>query len=119
MSRMRTPCRTPAGPPPRPGGMALFLRAMNRSTTLEAEARFRRWGAHPALAVACMLVLPLWTFLRRFIGGLGFLQGGAGWNAALMESSATFWSHAKWWHRSWRAKGGEAGRPWPMRQDRP
>lgn len=96
--------------------ISAYLRRLNRVSSRRAEALFQRYGARPGLAVAGMLLLPPTAFLARYGFQLGFLDGEAGLSLGLLSASATFWSYAKWWHRSWTSQGGSAGVPWPLRR---
>jgi (heptosyl)LPS beta-1,4-glucosyltransferase len=91
-----------------------YLQRMNRYTSLQAEELLQGKGAHPAAALVRMLADPPLTFLKMFVLRRGFMDGGLGLNLALLSASSTFWKYAKWWHRSWMAKGGKPGPPWPL-----
>ncbi|MGH7442671.1 MAG: hypothetical protein ACREKE_08375 [bacterium] len=124
-------CVRPCPRPRRLGGISRDNRAPNLSTYLHrvnqdssrrAEALLAREGACPGLALVRMFLFPPLAFLDGFLWSLGILDGEAGLNLALLEASAEFWTVAKWWHRSWKAKGGGPGVPWflkgPARPDR-
>lgn len=91
-----------------------YMRRMNRYTSLQADELMQRKGAHPGLAVLRLLLDPAWTFFKMFGLKAGFLDGALGFNLALLSASSTFWKHAKWWQRSWRARGGREAEPWPL-----
>ena len=92
-----------------------YLTRLNRYTTLQAEELFHRKGARPNLAVARAVADPFFTFLKMYVLKRGFLDGGIGMTLAQLSASSTFWKYSKWWHRSWTARGGKAGLPWPLR----
>jgi glycosyltransferase involved in cell wall biosynthesis len=92
-----------------------YLARLNRYTTLQAQDLFQRKGARPGLALLRLALDPAWTFFKMYVLKRGFLDGGLGLHVALLSASSTFWKHAKHWHLSWRARGGQAGTPWPLR----
>jgi glycosyltransferase involved in cell wall biosynthesis len=95
--------------------LAGYLARLNRYTSLQAQELFERKGARPATAVLRMLVDPGLTFVKMYALKLGCLDGGLGLAVALLSASSTFWKYAKWWQLGWRAGGGDAGVPWPLR----
>ncbi|HXC63851.1 MAG TPA: glycosyltransferase family 2 protein [bacterium] len=99
--------------------LAGYMARLNRYTTLQAQELFERKGARPATAVLRMATDPGLTFLKMYGLKLGVLDGGLGLVVAVLSASSTFWKYAKWWQLSWRARGGEAGVPWPLRPGAP
>jgi glycosyltransferase involved in cell wall biosynthesis len=93
-----------------------YFERLNRYTTLQAEELFERKGARPGLALARALFDPWFVLLKMLLLKRGFLDGGLGLKLAALSASSTFWKYAKWWHRSWEAKGGQAGVPWVERE---
>ena len=91
-----------------------YLARLNRYTSLQAEELFQRKGANTTLAAFRLIFDPPLTFLKMYLVKAGFLDGALGFNVALLSASSTFWKYAKWWHRSWAAKGGGAGTPWVL-----
>ncbi len=89
-----------------------YFERLNRYTTLQAEELFERRGARPRLALLRACLDPWWVLVKMLIFKRGFLDGGLGLKLAALSASSTFWKYAKWWHRSWVAKGGKAGVPW-------
>lgn len=92
-----------------------YLARLNRYTTLQAQELQQRQGSRPTTAVLRALSDPPLTFLKMYVLKAGFLDGGLGLVLALLSASSTFWKYAKWWQLGWRAQGGEAGIPWPLR----
>ena len=95
-----------------------YLTRLNRYTDLQADELFQRKGARPLLAALRLLTDPPLTFIKMYLLKAGFLDGALGLNIALLSASSTFWKYAKWWHRSWQSKGGQAGTPWPLKLQR-
>ncbi len=106
-----------------------YMIRLNRYTGLQARELFERHGARPGLALLRAVFDAPFTFLKMFVLKRGFLDGSLGLYLAILSASSTFWKHAKWWHLSFRARGGRAGAPWvvsdldphwqPKRQERP
>jgi (heptosyl)LPS beta-1,4-glucosyltransferase len=92
-----------------------YLARLNRYTTLQAQELLQRKGSRPATAVLRALSDPPLTFLKMYVLKAGFLDGGLGLVLAMLSASSTFWKYAKWWQLGWRAQGGEAGTPWPLK----
>jgi glycosyltransferase involved in cell wall biosynthesis len=95
--------------------LAGYFRRLNRYTTLQAGELMARKGARPRLAALRMLADPPLAFLKIYAFKLGFLEGRRGFALAALSASSTFWKYAKWWHLSWAARGGGAGRPWVLK----
>jgi (heptosyl)LPS beta-1,4-glucosyltransferase len=93
-----------------------YLRRLNRYTSLQAEELFKRKGVRPATALLRLAVDPALTFFKMYFLKAGFLDGGPGLVLALLSASSTFWKYAKWWLLGFRARGGQAGTPWPLRE---
>ena len=91
-----------------------YLARLNRYTSLQAQELYARKGDRPAAALARLALDPPLTFLKMYGLKLGFLDGGPGLALALLSASSTFWKYAKWWHRGWTGRGGDAGVPWPL-----
>ena len=89
-----------------------YFERLNRYTGLQAAELFDVRGAKPEAALARMLADPPLTFLKMALLKEGFLDGAEGLVLAALSASSTFWKYAKWWHLSWKALGGKAGRPW-------
>lgn len=106
-----------------------YMKRLNRYTSLQAQELFERKGARPGLALTRAVCDAPLTFLKMFVLKRGFMDGTMGLHLAALSASSTFWKHAKWWHLSYRAQGGSAGRPWvapeldprwePLREQRP
>jgi glycosyltransferase involved in cell wall biosynthesis len=92
-----------------------YLSRMNRYTSLQAEELIKKKGAQPGLALARLIADPPYTFFKMYLLKLGVLEGRRGLALALLSASSTFWKYAKYWHRSWAARGGQAGEPWVAR----
>ncbi|MES2201539.1 MAG: glycosyltransferase family 2 protein [candidate division FCPU426 bacterium] len=89
-----------------------YLDRMNRYTTLQAEELFQKRGPRPAQAALRMLADPPLTFLKMYVMKAAYIEGKNGLFLSLLSSSSVFWKYAKYWHRSWEARGGKAGDPW-------
>jgi hypothetical protein len=89
-----------------------YMRRLNRYTSLQAQELMERRGARPAAALLRLLLDTPLTFLKMYVLRAGFLDGSRGLSLAILSASSTFWKYAKWWHGSWEAKGGKAGKPW-------
>jgi glycosyltransferase involved in cell wall biosynthesis len=92
-----------------------YLSRLNRYTTLQAEELMAKKGPRPLLALFRLLFDPPLTFVKMYFLKLGVLEGLRGFALAALSASSTFWKYAKWWHKSWEAKGGKAGKPWILR----
>jgi glycosyltransferase involved in cell wall biosynthesis len=91
-----------------------YLSRLNRYTSLQAREIFNKRGARPAWAALRMLADPPLTFFKMYVLKLGVLEGRRGLALAQLSASSTFWKYAKYWHLSWKAKGGSAGDPWVL-----
>lgn len=89
-----------------------YFERLNRYTSLQADELFERKGARPGLALARACVDPWFVLFKMLLLKRGLLDGGLGLKLAVLSASSTFWKYAKWWHRSFSAKGGRAGVPW-------
>ncbi len=89
-----------------------YFERLNRYTSLQAEELLESRGARPWAAAARMLADPPLVMLKMVALKRGFLDGAHGWVLAALSASAAFWKHAKWWQRSWEARGGRPGEPW-------
>ena len=89
-----------------------YMSRLNRYTSLQAQELMEKKGARPILALLRLLADPPLTFFKIYFLKLGILEGRRGLALALLSASSTLWKYAKYWHRSWEAKGGKAGEPW-------
>ena len=82
-----------------------FLRKMDRYSALRAEAMFeegRIFRAHQLLSH------PLFTFLKMYVGRLGFLDAKPGLILSILYAYYTFVKYAKLWEIYKNAKTGES-----------
>jgi glycosyltransferase involved in cell wall biosynthesis len=92
-----------------------YLSRLNRYTSLQAQELLLKKGAHPGRALFRMVADPPLTFLKMYLLKLGCTEGLRGFALAALSASSTFWKYSKWWHESWKLKGGKAGKPWILR----
>jgi hypothetical protein len=92
-----------------------YLQRLNRYTGLQAEELLQRRGARPATAALRLVLDPPLTFAKMLFLKAGLLDGKEGCLIAALSAFSTFWKYAKWWHLSWKARGGHEGQPWVTR----
>lgn len=82
--------------------LAEFLTRLNRYTTAQAQEKF---GWQEKFKIQMLFLAPLGEFLRRFVKGLGFLDGTHGVVLTILQMFSQFLVWGKLWERE-KGRGG-------------